>query len=1053
MWLTRVAINRPIVIWMALAAIGVLGAVAYLRLPVELHPRVPIPTLTVVTVYPGAGPAEVEDQITRPIEDAVSTANGIESIHSTSQESFSIVSISFRVGTDPDDALSAIRERMDGAQASLPAEAQKPAVAKLDINSQPVIYAALTSSGRLSALRRSVDEELKPRLARIPGVANVSVSGGDRREVAVLARAHKLAQSEATIDDLVNAIRGSGRDIPAGSINDERRSVDVRTISPFDRPDDIAESPLMSFGLMASSLLPDLPIPGLPVRSELPSPLTVGDLAEIVVRAEQPEVLTRLDGQPSVAVVVSKAPEANSIAVADAVRAELYGARGSAIPSDTRVAVLRDESVVVRDALHDVNVTLVLGAILAVGIVMAFLRNLRGTVIVAIALPASLAATYLVIYFAGFTLNQMTLLALSLSVGILVDDSIVVLESITRHLRMGERPREAAFNGRTEIGFAGIVLTLADVVVFLPIAFMGGIVGAFFREFGLTVAFATLFSLLVSFTVTPALASRWYRQNERFTVAGGARLDEAYGRALAWALSRTGWVVGWSTTALTVALLVAVPSLGFEFLPASDQGQVTATIEMPPGASLSATSAMTRRVEERLEVVPDISHVMSTVGEVVGGFGVIPQRGPQHAQVNVRLKDRAGFVDGLAGGQRRGGVRLAGDEEIADRMRRATADLTAARITISPVRTVANVGAPIQLELKGRDMAALIETGGRVRDLVASIPGVLNADTSVRTGRPEIRMKLDRVRAAAYGIVPAQAGAAIRTAMTGTEAGRIVLDGVETPIRVRLDPADRNDPASLLSIPVGTLRGTPVLLGDIADVEAGTGPTSIERVNGLRLVTVSADVAPGYALGNVTSAVEKAVGSALPTGVTHNYGGESGVLEENLPHFALAIVLAVVLLYLVCAALFNSLVYPLVMMLTLPMALTGALTALVLTGETLSLVSMIGVIMLIGLMGRNAILLIDYTNTLRARGFDRTRALTEAGKARMRPIMMTTLTTIGGMLPVALRIGRASEIRAPMAIVVIGGLLVSTVLTLFVIPVAYDWSDRVMERRSRRSAG
>ncbi len=1049
MWLTRVAINRPIVIWMALVAIGLLGGLAYVRLPVELHPRVPILTVTVVTVYPGAGPSEVEDQVTRVIEDAASTANGIRSIHSTSQESVSIVSISFRVGFDSDAALSAIRERMDGAQASLPGDARKPIVARLDINSQPVVYAALTGNAPLSTLRRRVDDGLKPRLARIPGVASVTISGGDRSEVAVVAEAHRLAQADVTIEDLVNAIRGSGRNIPAGSITDARRSLGVRAVDEFEHPADIADAPLISFGQMASRLLPDLPIPGLEGRKMVSTPLTVGDIAEIVVGSAKPDSLTRLDGRPSVAVVVSKAPEANSIAVADAVRSELANSRGTALPSATRIAVLRDESVVVRDALHDVNVTLVLGAALAVGIVLAFLRNLRGTVIVAVALPASLAATYLVIYFAGFTLNQMTLLALSLSVGILVDDSIVVLESITRHLRMGERPREAAFNGRTEIGFAGIALTLADVVVFLPIAFMGGIVGAFFREFGLTVATATLFSLLVSFAVTPALASRWYRRNEKFAVAGGARLDDAYGRALAWALQRPGWIAAWTTTGLAVALLLAYPSLGFEFLPASDQGQVTATIEMPPGSSLAATSAVTAAVEGRFSRVPEVQHTLATVGEIVGGFGAIPKRGPQYAQVNVRLTDRAGLLNGLSHAVGGGRARRTSDQQVAIRMRRAVADLAGARISVSPVRTAANVGSPIQLELRGQDLASLTDAASSARDIVASVPGVVNADVSVRSGQPEVKMKLDAVRSAAHGIVPAQAGAALRTALTGVEAGRIVLDGVEVPIRVEVAESDRNDPDALMCLPVGSSGGAPVLLGDIADVEAGTGPASIERVDGFRMVTVSADLAPGYALGNVTADVERRIRPALPPGITHRYGGESGVLEENLPHFVLAIGLAVVLLYLVSAALFNSLVYPLIMMLTLPMALIGALIALVVTGETLSLVSMIGVIMLIGLMGRNAILLIDYTNTLRARGLARVQALTEAGKARMRPIMMTTLTTIGGMLPVALRIGGASEIRAPMAVVVIGGLIVSTLLTLFVIPVAYDWADRVLLRPAR----
>jgi HAE1 family hydrophobic/amphiphilic exporter-1 len=1037
MWLTRIAIQRPVVIWMALAAIAVLGAVSYLRLPAELNPRVPIPTLTVITVYPGAGPAEVEDQITRPVEDAVGTVAGIRNIYSSSQDSVSIVSIDFRVGTNLDTALSAVRERMDAVRSELPADAQTPLIAKLDINAQPVIYAALTTDGSLAHLRRSADTRLKPKLTRIPGVASVVISGGTMPEVAVRARADRLAQIGVTVEDVVNAVKGSGRDVPGGALAAGDRMVSVRTLSGVRTLDDIRAAQLMSLSLMAAGLMPDLPIPGAPSKPA-DTPVVVGDVAEVAVSDEEPSVLTRLDGRDSVAVIVSKAPDANAIAVADAVRAELYGARGAELPADTHVAILRDESTVVRDALHDVNTTLVLGAILAVAVVLGFLRNLRGTIIVAVALPASFAATYIAIYFAGFTLNQMTLLALSLSVGILVDDSIVVLESITRHLRIGERPREAAFNGRTEIGFAGVALTLADVVVFLPIAFMGGIVGAFFREFGLTVAFATLISLIVSFTVTPALASRWYRHGEHFAVAGGRRLDAAYGRLLAWALARPGWVMGWCATVLAAALIVSAPSLGFEFLPASDQGQITATVELPAGASLTATDRFVRRIEDRLIKVPHVRHELATVGEIVGGFGSIPQRGAQFAQVNVRLDERPDLFSSSFVGR----MRTLTDAEVAVRIRRELADMTGARVNVAPVRTVANVGAALQIELQGQDLEELGAAAARVRDALSAIPGIINSDTSLRTGQPEVQVHLDRARCAAFGVMPAQAGALVRTAIAGSEAGRMMVAGQDVPIRVRLTDRDREDAGTLGLLPVGTSGSAPVFLGDIADIRRSAGPTAIERVNGQRLATVSADLAPGYALGNVAAEAERRIRGVLPAGVSHRFGGETGVLEENIPHFVLAVALAVILLYLVCAALFNSLVYPLIMMLTLPMALIGALMALVLSGETLSLVSMIGVIMLIGLMGRNAILLIDYTNTLRARGLPRQQALREAGVARMRPILMTTLTTIFGMLPVALRIGRASELRAPMAIVVIGGLLVSTLLTLVVIPVAYDWADR-----------
>ncbi|MBM3496311.1 MAG: efflux RND transporter permease subunit, partial [Armatimonadetes bacterium] len=424
MWLTRLSISRPIIIWMALTGIAVLGVISYLRLPAELNPRVPIPTITVVTVYPGAGPEEVEDQVTRPIEDAVGTVGGIRNVQSSSQESVSIVGIDFRVGTDLETALSAVRERMDGVRAVIPSDARSPIVAKLDINAQPVIYAALSArsgartgaaaSSGATALRRAAETGLKPRLLRIPGVASVAVSGGDQLEVRVHADARRLGQTGVTIEDVVNAIRGAGRNVPAGVIAQGLTETAVRTAGAFESLEEISSAQILTLGLMASRFVPDIPLPGAPVRSDLPSPVTVADVADVSLGAETPTVISRVDGRPSVALIVTKAADANAIAVADEVRREIGLARGTDIPADTDVAILRDESGVVRDALHDVNTTLVLGAFLAVLVVLFFLRNFRGTVIVAIALPSCVMATYLVIYFAGFTLNQMTLLALSL---------------------------------------------------------------------------------------------------------------------------------------------------------------------------------------------------------------------------------------------------------------------------------------------------------------------------------------------------------------------------------------------------------------------------------------------------------------------------------------------------------------------------------------------------------------------------------------------------------------------------------------------------------------
>lgn len=1044
---------------MALAALAILGIVAYTRLPAELNPRVDIPTLTVVTVYPGAGPQEIETLITRPLEDAVSAISGVKDVFSSSQESVSIISMDLVVGTDLDRAYSAVREKVDAARALLPPDAQPPTVSKLDINAQPVLYLGLSSSVPIRQLREVIDQKIKPRLARVPGVASVTIVGGEQQEIRVSVESARLEQYGLTIQDVVNALKAASRNIPAGSIVEGRRDIGVRTLSAFTRLQDIRQAQILATQLLAMGAQ----FPGMPGSPPPSAPITVGDVATVIETAAPPTTLTRVNGKESVALLITRTPDANTVHVVKGVKAALEPLKAD-LPPDTQIAVLRDESIVVSEALADVNMTLVLGAILAMSVVFLFLHNLRGTIIVAIALPACLVVTYLVMYFSGFTLNQMTLLALSLSVGILIDDSIVVLESITRHLGIGEDPEEAAYNGRTEIGFAGIALTLTDVVVFLPIAFMGGIVGAFFRQFGLTVAAATLFSLVVSFSVTPSLASRWYRQGENPEAGQGifAPLDRAYRRleqfyraVVLRALANRGWVITAAATALVVVVLFAAPSLGFEFLPASDQGQIAITVELPPDSSLSATDGVTREMERRIAQVPEVENYATTVGEILGGFGAIPQRGPQYAQINVRLLDRARLEDRLRHfGRVPAYMRTRSDGEVADDLRRRLKDVPGGRITVAPVRAVTNVGLAIQLQLRGPDLDALRSAAVQVRDRMAQMPGVLDPDISLRVGKPELQVRIDRALAAALDVSPAQAGAILRDSIEGNTEMTFRQAGIEYPIRVQLAGIDRNAPDQLRRIPVGFSGGRVVMLDEVADFRLGAGPAAIERVNGQRMVTVTANLVPGYPLGNAEADIRARMADIPMQGIETHFSGEAEAMAENIPYFLLSLGLAVVLVYLVMASLFNSLLNPFVIMFTLPMALVGALGALVIAGETFSLVSMIGVIMLIGLMGRNAILLIDYTGTLRSRGMAREEAVAQAGATRLRPILMTTLATIFGMLPVAMRIGGASELRAPMAIVVIGGLLVSSVLTLVVIPALYtlfdDWQAQGARGTIRR---
>jgi hydrophobic/amphiphilic exporter-1 (mainly G- bacteria), HAE1 family len=1062
MWFTRLAISRPIVIWMVLAAIAVLGVRAYLRLPAELNPRVSIPTVTVTTAYPGAGPPEIETQVSKPLEDAVGTAPGVKDVYSSSQANVSIISMDFQSGSDVDVAVADVRSKVEAVRAQLPAGVQPPVVAKLDINALPILYSGLECpSLTLQQLRALADNTIRPRLERVPGVASVQVVGGEQREIHVAVDGQKLAQYGFTIEDIVNSLKASGRDVPSGGISHGKMETDVRLAGAYSSLKAIRDTQILSQQSQLQRVTAGAP--GSPPPLPIP-PLTVADVAAVRdTRAERSEI-NRIDGVDGVSLVVTKAYDANTVAVVDEIN-RAFDELQKSVPADLRRIVLNDSSETVREALADVNVSLILGAVLAMFVILLFLHNVRGTLIVSLAIPACVVATFLMMQIVGFTLNQMTLLALSLSVGILVDDSIVILESITRHLSDGRSPREAALRGRSEIGFADLTTTLVDVVVFVPIAFMGGIVGSFFKQFGLTIAFATLFSLLVSFSITPMLASRWYRRGENMVARRGMfapferfyqRLEATYRGVIAWSLQHRRPVVATGLACLALIFVLSFRRLGFEFMPGSDQGQLVVNLEMPPGTSLAGTNETARRMERIVIGTPDVEATVTNVGQVLGNFGAIPQQGVQFAQMNVRLREKRGILDDIwptAASQRR---RARSDEDVARELRHRLQTVvrdTGAIVNTLAVRSVVGAGVAVAIQLRGADSVLLTSVAEQLRDRIRAVPGIVDPDVSARSGKPEVRVEVDPNRAAQFGIAPGAAGAILRDSLSGNTETVFRQSGQEFPIRVQLEGIQRDDPEQIKNIIVGSdAQGSPVSLADIADTIPREGPTNIDRNNGQRLVTVTANLAAGTPLGNVRGLIQKQIDALPHEGITIHWSGEAETMDENAPIFAGALGLAILLVYFVMAALFNNLMTPFVIMFTLPMALVGALGALVVTGETLSLVSCIGILMLVGLMGRNAILLLDYANTLRKRGMSRTEAIVEAGTTRLRPILMTTTATIVGMLPVAMRVGRASEVRAPMAIVVIGGLLVSTVLTLVVIPVLYSLFDDWFGGKRRHAA-
>ncbi len=1131
MWLTSVSIRRPIFIIMFVLALVVLGFQSRRQMPQELNPKIDLPYVTIITTYSGAGPSEMETLVTEPIEKAVTSVGGLKNITSTSQDGVSTIMLELEMGTDTEAAAADVRDKVGAIISTLPKDADQPRILKLDISTMPIMTIGLAGPITPKEMRILADDVVTDRLAKVSGVASVSVTGGDQRELSVSVDKDRLGAYGIGIDKVVTAVRNADMNVPAGSIKEGARDYSVRTVGEYKNAAEIADTRLFVSGTNGR--------PGYVVR--------IGDIADVKDTVAEPDTLTRLNGQPCVVIQIQKQSGANTVGVADGIKKEL-AAMQPVLPAGVHPVIAMDQSKFVKDCLRDVNTSLFEGIFLVVVIVFLFLHTARATFIVAIAIPTSLMATFIPIAGFGFTQNQMVLLALSLVVGILVDDSIVVLENIERHLRLREHPEEAAINGRSEIGLAAITITMVDIVVFLPIAFMGGIVGQFFREFGVTVAAATAFSLLISFTLTPMLASRWMksevdkeRDDEAMrrrridrrstfkdridTSAGGLfgglerflrSLDRSYRGVLEWALhnrfltvviglvsllvvfamaaplpkpgaagpeamkilmprvmaalialvlaaaamgvDRKSWKIalGFGVIMAFIAVKIYLP-FGFGFFPTVDQGQFAVTIRTAPGTSLIETDRVVRRVEAIIHRLPEIQrrkyvisdatpllpwtwfshhteyrqgYYNSLVGSGSSSIVNTADSGPQYANISATVVDKS--------------LRKRGIDDIVEWVEARTARIPGAEMI--SVAAVSGGGPPagVQKAVLGQNMDSIVKEANRVAGVVAKAPGAVDVDISYKPSRPERRVMIDRFRAAQLDMTLSQAATAVRTAIDGDDTVKFRDSGTEYPIRVHYQQYERNKTSDVENLVVSTKDGDPIFLNDIASFAYDSAPTKVERRNRQRVVYVNANLTKGAQMGNVDQAIQAGLKKTPATpGTTIDNGSSLQMMNESYGYMVSALLLAVLLVYMLMGALFESFLTPLVIMISLPQAMIGALLALLVTGTPMSIVAMIGIIMLMGLVTKNAILLVDYTNTLRSRGRGRHEAIFEAGPTRLRPILMTTLAMIGGMTPTALALSQGSETRAPMAIAVIGGLALSTLLTLIVIPVMYTIIDDV----------
>ncbi len=1015
MFLADLCIKRPVFATVLVMSVVVLGLFSYRDLGLDAFPRVEFPTITVTTTLEGATPEEVESQITKPIEEVVNTISGIDELRSTTKEGISQVFVTFVLEKPVEVAANEVRDKVATILAQFPPGTDPPVIEKLDPDATPIL--ALVVSGQRSAreITEIADKRIKRQIETVNGVGSLTFVGDRKREIQIELDADKLAAYGLSVDRVKQAIQQQNAEIPGGRITKGQREEGLRTLGRIERAEDFTR-------LIVADLK------GAPVR--------VADIGRAVDGIEEPRTLSRLNGENAVSLLVRKQSGTNTVQVVDRVRRRLAEIRRT-LPPDVRVAEVRDLSRFIRRSMHDVQEHLMLGGILASIVVFFFIRNLRAAIIAALTIPTSIIGTFTLLKYAGFTLNNQTMLGLSLSVGIVIDDAIVVLENIFRYMEEeGVGPMEAAREATREIGLAVMATTFSLVVIFLPVAFMSGMVGRFFNSFGLTAAFAILVSLFVSFTLTPSLSSRFLKPPAHGGEARGragaaskqsglyAALDHVYDWLLRWALGHRKSVV--ALTAIVVASTIAIfPYVKKEFIVDDDMGEFEVVVETPPGSSLERSDAILRRVEAELKQLPGVETLFTTIG--VQGQNV------------TNVTDASIYVGLIHLSQRK-----ETQQQIMQRARGALRSFPDLRVSVQQISLISGGGfkqTPFNLVIRGPELDRLEAYAQTVMARLRAIPGFVDLDTSLAARRPEVRVHIDRQKAADLGIRVAAIAGGLRTMVGGEKVSTFREGDEQYNVRLRLLQDFRNSPQVISKVMVSASGGRLIQLSNVTDFSAGKAPGQIDRYNRERQITVVANLFDKplvEAMGQGNGAVQEA---GLAPGYSTTYIGRGKFVGEAAQNFLLALILSLIFIYMVLAAQFESFIHPVTIMLSLPLTLPFGLLTLAATGQSLNLNSVIGLFLLMGVVKKNSILQVDYTNTLRERGLPRFQALIEANHARLRPILMTTLSIVFGMVPIAFGRGDGAAARASMATVVIGGQMLSLLLTLVATPVFYSLFD------------
>ena len=1018
MKISELSINRPVMAIVFTLVIILFGLVAYSRLPVREYPDIDPPIVSITTLYRGASPSVVETEITDLLEEQISTIPGVKTLTSSSQEQGSVITIEFELDRNVDEAANDVRDRVSRIRGELPREADDPIIEKVDVNAQAIVWLALSSTRHSNLeLTDVADRILKEHIQRLPGVGSIIIGGERRYAMRIWLDAQKMAALALTTSDVEAAIRRENVEIPAGRVEGEGREFSVRTRGELVTPEQFA---------------------AIIVRQSGDDYVRLGDVADVSLGAADERTAVRYNGQPAVGLGIVKQSKASTLEVADHVTGDLPEL-SKLLPEGMRLDVAYNSANFIKDSIDEVGLTLGLAVLLVVFVILLFLKSIRATIIPTFAIPTSIIGAFAIAYVLGFTINILTLLALVLAIGLVVDDAIVVLENVYRHMEMGKSRMRAAFDGSKEIGFAVLATTISLVAVFVPLAFLQGSVGRLFNEFGLTVAVSVLISGFVALTLTPMLCSRMLKPlhgtsnswASRSFDAFFERLDKIYARSLNYAvrhrmLSIAGVVV---LVAVGAAMLRFLPR---ELVPTEDRGTAFGIVLAPEGATLAYTDRYMHQIEDILMAVPERQGLFTATGLAFGGPGRVTNGFIFLALKRPNQRDRSQ------------------QEIVQELFPRLLGIPGVLAFMINPPSLGQGFTAPVQYVLQADTYEELQQAVGTMMGKAMALGYMVNLDTDLRLNKPQLDVSIDRERAAGLGVSVTDVGTALETYLGGRVVGNFKRGAKQYDVITQLKPSERSTPHTIGELYVRG-KGGLVQLATVVKTDETVAPKELNHFNRVRAATISANLAPGYSLGQAIDDLDAIAATELPTGIKTALSGQSQDFRESSSALYFLFLFALVFIFLVLAAQFESFVHPLTILLSVPLAVVGALVSLLVFKQSINIYSQIGLIMLIGLVTKNSILIVEYANQLRRQGKEIVDAVCTAAEIRLRPILMTSFATIFGVLPIAIGLGAGAESRRPLGIAVVGGMVFSTFLTLIAVPVVYTLLARLTKERTAKA--